>query len=107
MMIMKLFAHSLALGLILARSSTASSTSADPCCLCNGCADVDPGKVDLLTLSPFHQHEHPTTCDEIALELLDRRVEEGSETCAAVRLDYQVACCSAEFGKLRICYSRH
>lgn len=102
-MIVKLFTHSLALGLILlAHSSSTARADQQPCCLCDSCADVDPAKVDLLTLSPFHHHaeqpQQPATCDEIALELLDR-VEEGSETCAAVRLGYQVACCSKEFGK--------
>lgn len=71
--------------------------------MCDNCEDVAESKVDMLTLSPFREEEG-ITCGEMVLELLD--VEKGSETCSAVRADYQIACCTAEFGTcLRCCFS--
>jgi len=63
------------------------------CCLCgDGCAEVAPEKVDLLTVSP---EGTLTTCEEIALDLLDNSQEVDEDVCAKVRYDYQEACCSA------------
>ena len=62
------------------------------CCLCgDSCAEVAPEKVDLLTVSP---EGTLTTCEEIALDLLDNGVEDEA-MCAKVRYDYQEACCSS------------
>ena len=90
---MKLLASSLSLCLIIARLSILAA--AERCCLCDSCEDVAAAKVDMLTLSPFRPEE-ASTCDEIALELLD--VEDESDTCTAVRLDFQTACCTADVG---------
>jgi len=80
---------------VVALSCSSFLAKADECCLCDKCEDVAESKVGMFTLSPFRDEEG-TTCGEVALELLD--VEEGSETCSAVRADYQVACCTSDFG---------
>jgi len=63
----------------------------------DSCQDVAVEKMDMLTLSPFHEEEG-TTCLELAMDLLDG-AEEGDETCESVRANYQRACCSEEFGE--------
>jgi len=79
-----------------------SAFASKECCLCgDSCAAVAPEKVDLITVSPFvvadenePQGAMISTCEEIAMELLDS-VQEEEEMCAKVRYDYQEACCSS------------
>ena len=71
-----------------------SSSASKECCLCgHSCADVAPDKRNVITLSPFAS-DQATSCEEIAMDLLDNHVKEEEEMCAHVRSDYQEACCS-------------
>jgi len=80
--------------LLLTSSVSAKEQQPTECCLCgDDCAAVAPEKVDLITVSPFMQEGTYTTCEEIAMDLLDQHVNEAM--CAKVRYDYQEACCSS------------
>ena len=85
-----------ATALLLLISSVVSAKEQQPteCCLCgDDCADVAPEKIEWITVSPFHSEKTLTTCEGIALDLLDQHVNEAM--CAKVRYDYQEACCSS------------